>query len=171
MNKSQLAILTDAERLLVLETTPQAMADLDEDDVAALHDRIRRARNKYTGQYRRGGAQRVTKAGGRGKAFGKNQRARDKAEVFEDALARVSRRLSVLAKQSAAELKAERLEAAAAAKAGQKPSAGQPAAATPKATGPKKRGDAAVRSTRTERRRADTRAQGSRRQAKRDSKR
>lgn len=120
MNKSQLAILTDAERLLVLETTPQAMADLDEDDVAALHDRIRRARNKYTGQYRRGGAQRVTKAGGRGKAFGKNQRARDKAEVFEDALARVSRRLSVLAKQSAAELKAERLEAAAAAKAGQK---------------------------------------------------
>ena len=50
MNKSQLAILTDAERLLVLETTPQAMADLDEDDVAALHDRIRRARNKYTGQ-------------------------------------------------------------------------------------------------------------------------
>ncbi len=39
MNKSQLAILTDAERMLVLETTSEAMADLDEDAVAALHDR------------------------------------------------------------------------------------------------------------------------------------
>lgn len=171
MQKSQLAILTDAERLLVLETTPDAMADLDEDAVADLHNRIRRARNKYTGMYRRGAAQRVRSSGGRGKAFGKGQLARDKAEVFEDALARVSRRLSVLAKQSAAELKAERLEAAAAAKAGQKPNAGTPAASAPKASGPKKRGDAAVRSTRTERRRADTRAQGARRQAKRDAKR
>ena len=166
MNKSQLAILTDAERMLVLETTSEAMADLDEDAVAALHDRIRRARSKYTGQYRRGAAERVSKAGGRGKAFGKNQRARDKAEVFEDALARVSRRLSVLAKQSAADLKAERLAAAAAAKAGQKPDA-EPA---PSTSVPKKRGDAAGRSTRTTKRRADTRAQGARRQAKRDAK-
>ena len=136
------------------------MAGLDEDAVAALHDRIRRARNKYTGQYRRGAAQRVSKTGGRGKAFVKNQRARDKAEVFEDALARVSRRLSVLAKQSAADLKAERLAAAAAAKAGQKPAAGKPSATAPKGGGPANRGDAAMRSTRTERRRADTRAQG-----------
>jgi hypothetical protein len=171
MNKSQLAILTDAERLLVLETTPEAMADLDEDAVAALHDRIRRARNKYTGLYRRGAATRVPDAGGRGRAFAKNQRARDKAEVFEDALARVSRRLSVLAKRSAADLKAERLAAAAAAKAGQKPADGPVSKAVPRGTGPKKRGDAAVRSTRTERRRADTRAQGARRQAKRDAKR
>ncbi len=170
MNKSQLAMLTDPERLLVLETTTEAMADLDEDAVAALHDRIRRARNKYTGQYRRGAAGRVAPTGGRGKAFAKNQRARDKAEVFEDALARVSRRLSVLARQSAADLKAERLAAAAAAKAGQKPDAAVDAPAAPRATGPKKRGDAKVRSTRTERRRADTRAQGARRQAKRDAK-
>jgi hypothetical protein len=164
MNKSQLAILTDNERLLVLETTPDALAELDEDAVAELHDRIRRARSKYTGQYRRGASQRVSQSGGRGKAFGKNQRARDKAEVFEDALARVSRRLSVLAKQSAADLKAERLAAAAAAKSGQKPDAGKP-----KTTSPKGR-STSTRTTRTERRRADTRAQGARRQAKRDSK-
>ena len=170
MNKSQLAILTDNERMLILQTTSKELAELDEDAVAELHDRIRRARNKYTGQYRRGASQRVPKSGGRGKAFGKNQRARDKAEVFEDALARVSRRLSVLAKQSAADLKAERLAAAAAAKAGQKPSADPAQRPGPKPTGPKKRGDAANRSTRTERRRADTRAQGARRQAKRDSK-
>jgi len=108
----------------------------------------------------------VSTAGGRGKAFGKNQRARDKAEVFEDALARVSRRLAALAKQSAADLKAERLAAAAAAKAGQKPEAELPA---PPTVSPKKR-DAALRSTRTTKRRADTRAQGARRQAKRDAK-
>lgn len=127
---------------------------------------VRRARSKYTGQYRRGAAERVSTAGGRGKAFGKNQRARDKAEVFEDALARVSRRLAALAKQSAADLKAERLAAAAAAKAGQKPEAELPA---PPTVSPKKR-DAALRSTRTTKRRADTRAQGARRQAKRDAK-
>lgn len=171
MNKSQLAILTDAERMLVLETTPDAMAGLDEDAVADLHNRIRRARNKYTGMYRRGGAQRVGAAGGRGKAFGKNQRARDKAEVFEDALARVSRRLGALATQAAAELKAERLAAAKAAKAGQKPATARPAdpaGRTP--TKPKKRGDGALTTPHTVKQRASTRAQGARRQAKRDAK-
>jgi hypothetical protein len=170
MQKSQLALLTDAERMLVLETTAEAMADLDEDAVADLHNRIRRARTKYTGMYRRGASQRVRSAGGRGKAFGKNQLARDKAEVFEDALARVSRRLGVLAKQAADELKAERLSAAKAAKAGQKPvaEAAEPAAA--RATKPKKRGDAALKSPQTAKARASTRAQGARRQAKRDTK-
>jgi hypothetical protein len=166
MQKSQLALLTNAERMLVLETTKDAMADLDEDAVADLHNRIRRARNKYTGQYRRGAAQRVRSAGGRGKAFGKGQLARDKAEVFEDALARVSRRLGMLAKQAADELKAERLAAAKAAKTGKKPAA-------PASVGvakPKQRGEATRTSPRTTKARASTRAQGARRQATRDAK-
>ncbi len=170
MKKSQLAILTDEERLLIKETSKDAMAQLDEDQVAALHSRIRRARNKYSGKYRRRAAKGVSASGGRGKAFKKNQRARDKAEVFEDALARVSRRLSELARKSAEELKQQRLEAARAAKAGQKPGAKPVEKSAPKGTGPKKHGDASNRSTRTERRRADTRAQGARRQAKRDAK-
>jgi hypothetical protein len=170
MKKSQLALLTDDERMLVLETTPDAMADLDEDAVEALHRRIRRARNKYTGKYRRGASQRVGKSGGRGKAFKKNQRARDKAEVFEDALARVSRRLGVLARRAADDLKAERLAAAKAAKSGQKPASGKPDVDAPKGAKSKKRGDASLKSAHTKRRRSDTRAQGARRQAKRDSK-
>lgn len=170
MKKSQLAILNTEERLLIHETSKEAMAELDEDQVAALHARIRRARNKYSGKYRRRAARGVSGSGGRGNSFKKNQRARDKAEVFEDALARVSRRLSELARESAEELKQERLEAARAAKAGQKPGARPAAKPVPKGTGPKKRGDAKNRSTRTERRRADTRAQGARRQAKRDAK-
>jgi hypothetical protein len=41
-----------------------------------------------------------------------------KAEAFEEALSRVSRRVAALARQSAAELRAERLAAARAAKQG-----------------------------------------------------
>ena len=56
-----------------------------------------------------GAAGNVKKSGGRGKARPKNSRNAGKAEIFEDALARVSRRLAVMAKRSAAALKAERL--------------------------------------------------------------
>ena len=53
----------------------------------------------------------------RGDAYPKHQRDRDKAEVFELALARVSRQVEVMAKRAAADLRAERLQAARAAKA------------------------------------------------------
>lgn len=167
MRKSQLAMLTDDERLMVLETTSEALAELDEDAVSDLHRRVRKARNKYTGIYRRRAAQRVGSAGGRGKAFGKNQRARDKAEVFEDALARVSDRLAVLAREAAEELKQERLAAARAAKSGQKPPTGFGA---PGDGGVPWHGKAPGSNPRTKKRKADTQAQGARRQAKRDAK-
>lgn len=167
MKKSQLAMLNDDDRLLILETSEESMKDLNEDQVADLHRLIRKARNKYSGKYRRRAAQNVSKTGGRGKGFKKNQRARDKAEIFEDALSRVSDQLSVLARQSAEDLKQERLAAARAAKSGQKPGAGMPEPKGSKGNGSGNRGG--VKNTRTERRRADTQAQGSRRQAKRDS--
>lgn len=167
MKKSQLALLTDDERVMVLKTTPEALAKLDEDAVANLHRRVRKARNKYTGVYRRRAAKKVGKAGGRGKAYGKNQRARDKAEVFEDALARVSDRLGVLARQAADDLKKERLAAARAAKSGQKPGKDF---SDPKGGGAGWDGKSPNTNTRTKKRHADTRGQGARRQAKRDSK-
>ena len=104
--------LTDAELLMARSAEPRALADLDEDDLLALHDRVRRARNKYLGQYRRQAATKVSGVGGRGKAYAQNQRARDKAEVFETALARVSAALAKAARRAASELKAERLAAA-----------------------------------------------------------
>ena len=61
MKKSQLALLTDDERVMVLNTTPEALAKLDEDAVANLHRRVRKARNKYTGVYRRRAAKKVTR--------------------------------------------------------------------------------------------------------------
>jgi hypothetical protein len=172
MNASLLAVLNDAERLVVAETGRAELAALDEDAALELEARIRRARNKYVGQYRRGASAAVTEHGGRGKARPENQRAAMKAEAFEEALSKVSRRVATLARQSAAELRAERIAAARAAKQGQGPG---PRAAAP-AVGPKgpaltqeRAGNAALRTPDMEKRRASTRAAGARQQAKRDS--
>ena len=53
-------------------TETAALALLDEDAVGELHGRVRRARNKYSGQYRRGASAWVTKVGARGQAHPKN---------------------------------------------------------------------------------------------------
>lgn len=171
MNATLLAALTPDERFLVSQTERDALAELDEDAVIELHQRIRRARNKYVGQYRRGASARVPAKGARGKARPANKKAALRAEAFEEALARVSRRLGALAQESAKELKAERLAAARAVRWGVSSGGAEGAVA---AEGPlsdqldKPGGDRALRSPRTERRRAQTTATGARRQAKRD---
>ena len=170
MNKSLLAVLNDAERLLVAQTGRAELAALDEDAAIELEARIRRARNKYVGQYRRAGSAAVAVHGGRGKARPENQRAAWKAEAFEEALARVSARVAALARRSAADLRAQRLAAARAARQAQPPAAPAPAAdgGGPPVTG-EPAGDRALRSPARAQRRASTRAAGARRQAKRDS--
>ena len=111
MNKAILNSLTEPEWLLVRETESDALAELDEDQLLALHVRVQRARTKYSMLYRRGAATAVDQRGGRGLSYEKNQRARDKAEVFETALARVSSRLGVVARQASAQLRQERIAA------------------------------------------------------------
>src|ERR1700746_407230 len=86
MNASLLAVLSDAERLLVAQTEPAELAALDEDAAIEFEARIRRARNKYVGQYRRGASARVAEAGGRGKARPENTRGALKAGAFEEAV-------------------------------------------------------------------------------------
>jgi hypothetical protein len=104
-----LGSLTGKEQLLVVETEREQLAELDEDDLVELHTRVRRMRDKYVSMYRRNSAGRVDELGGRGFAFKKGGRDRAKAEVFEDALARVSRSLAAAARASARALRAERL--------------------------------------------------------------
>jgi hypothetical protein len=169
MNASLLAVLNDAERLLVVQTERAELAALDEDAAIDLEGRIRSARNKYVGQYRRGASARVAEQGARGQARPENQRAAMKAEAFEEALARVSRRVAVLARQSAAELRAERLAAARAGRQTHGPSTPGAVPAT-RGEGPATRtGDRALRSPASNKRRASTRAAGARQQAKRDN--
>lgn len=172
MNPSLLAVLNDAERLLVAQTEPAELAALDEDAAIELETRIRRARNKYVSQYRRGASVRVGEHGGRGTARPENTRAAMKAEAFEEALSRVSRRVATLARQSAMQLRAERLAAARAARQGRGPDGPGAASAVgrkgPPVTG-EPTGDRALRSPRTEKQRAGTMASGAREQARRDS--
>jgi hypothetical protein len=177
MDASLLAVLNDAERLMVAETDPDNLTALDEDAAIELETRIRRARSKYVGQYRRAASARVADRGGRGAARPENTRARTKAEAFEEALSRVSRRVAVLARQSAAQLRKERLAAARAVKQGRGPGRRSAPSRTDQAildqaaaaAGAEGAAARALRSPRTEKQRAGTLAMGARRQAKRDS--
>jgi hypothetical protein len=166
MNQGLLNSLTEAERLLVAETERDAVKSLDEDELLELHQRIRRARTKYVKNYRRGASARVAKVGGRGLSYPKNQRDRDKAELFETVLARVSREVAAAARRSSMELRTERLEAARAARAAA-PAAR--AAAKPVPAGQPEATRVATKTTGGLKKDASTRAAGARRQAKRDA--
>ncbi|MGW1342731.1 hypothetical protein ACWCOV_16905 [Kribbella sp. NPDC002412] len=170
MNQGLLNSLTDAERLLVAETDRDALKTLDEDELLELHQRIRRARTKYVKNYRRGASAAVAEAGGRGMSYARNQRDRDKAELFESALARVSREVAVAASGASRRLRNERIEAARAAKATVKPTVEAPvmrAVDVPPPPAPAKR--RATKTTGGLKKDASSRAAGARRQAKRDA--
>jgi ribonuclease D len=158
--------LTEAELALVRETEPERLAELDEDALVELHTRIRRARNKYVGVYRRGAASRVEETGGRGKSYARNSRSRAKAEVFEDALARVSEHLAVAARASAEALKAERLAEARRGRNSAPPTGPVP---RPAARRTDQQLDRQPDFTGLHKRHASTRSTGARRQARRDS--
>ncbi|TDW21883.1 hypothetical protein [Kribbella kalugense] len=165
MNQGLLNSLTDTERLLVAETERDALKGLDEDGLLDLHQRIRRARTKYVKNYRRAASAAVPGVGGRGMSYPRNQRDRDKAELFESVLAKVSREVAVAANRASMELRTERIEAARAAKSAA-PAA--PAADQPK-SGTITRPRATKKTTGGVKKDASTRAMGARRQAKRDA--
>jgi hypothetical protein len=164
MSQAVLHSMTAAEQRLIAETTPAALAELDEDELLELHSRIRRARSKYVTKYRRGARGAVVKRGGRGFSYPKNQRDRDKAELFETALARVSKEVGVHATRAAAELKTSRLAAA-------RPRGSGPATSASGTSGAPSasRKRAAQKTTGGIKKDASSRAAGARRQAKRDS--
>src|SRR4051794_403679 len=112
MDQAVLNSMTAAERRLVAETSPEALATLDEEELLALLVRIRRVRSKYVTQYRRSAGGAVVKRGGRGFSYPKNRRDRDKAAVFEAALAAVSAEVGNHAARAADELRGSRLAAA-----------------------------------------------------------
>ncbi|MGI5414543.1 hypothetical protein [Actinomadura luteofluorescens] len=165
--KALLNSLNEPEKALVRETESAELSDLAEDGLVDLHTRIRRARNKYSKLYRRTASARIEVQGGRGKARPKNTRAAQKAEVFEDALARVSWYLARAARRSASEIKAERIAAANPSRpTPPQPGAPQPESMTPQTTTRRRptTADPALN-----RRHAATRAKGARRQARRDA--
>lgn len=169
MNKSTLRMLNSTEAELLREAETSRLKQLDEDELVELHTRIRRARNKYSKLYRRRSSAQVKADRGRGRASRSHQRTSAKAEVFEDALARVSRHLARAARASADELKTERIAAARA----QKTAKAKGASAGKKTdSGSKVEGRSAKKKQRTpasKRAAASSRASTRRKQAKRDA--
>lgn len=167
MNQALLNSLTDAERLLMAETERDVLKGLDEDELLELHQRIRRARTKYVKNYRRAASSAVASRGGRGFSYPKNQRDRGKAELFESALARVSREVAAAATRASTQLRTERIEAA------RSNGSTAPATKTTKTTATRTtQANKAARATKTTgglKKDASTRAAGARRQAKRDA--
>jgi hypothetical protein len=173
MNADVRAMLNDAEQALLRASEAREIKGLDEDALAALHDRVRRARNKYSKLYRRRASAQVVSDRARARAHAANVRAARKAELFEDALARVSRRLAKVAEASAEQLKAERLAAArgTADEAANAPAPRKRRGTVTKASGGAGKAKRKARTPASEKRRASTKASGKRKQAKRDRKR
>jgi hypothetical protein len=157
--------MTVAERRLVAETSRDALAGLDEEELLSLHARVRRARAKYVTIYRRGARGAVVKRGGRGFSYPKNQRDRDKAEVFETALAAVSKEVGAHAARAAAELRSSRLAAARSGGSGPGKTAQAAVSRSPASSRPRgvKKTSGGIKKD------ASSRAAGARRQAKRDA--
>ena len=161
--------MSKSERELVSATETSKLRALDEEALIALHDRVRRARNKHVQLHRREVAQQVEVSGSRGVASLPPRRSASKAEVFESALARVSSALAKRARESAAELRAERLAGARRSSVGG--GAGQAAPRASDRGAPATKASARSRGRRPVERKsvAASRAAGVRRQAKRDS--
>lgn len=162
-------LFSDKEQTLLVSTEAKRIEELDEDALDELLTHVRRARNKYTKLYRRQSADLVRAKSSRSGTATSNQRTKRKAEIFEDALARVARALATAARATANELKAERIAAARAA-------TGSPRGGTPSAKGTGQLGDqrgagrgATKGGASTKARRSSTKAKGQQRQAKRDS--
>jgi hypothetical protein len=144
------SMLNETEQALLRAVQPRELKRLDEDALAELHDRIRRARNKYSKLYRRRASDRVASDRSRGRASAANAKAARKAEGFEDALAKVSERLAQVAAAAAEELKAERLAAA------RRTPVAPAAPSAKKATGGPAAGKSTTRTPASEKKRAST---------------
>jgi septal ring factor EnvC (AmiA/AmiB activator) len=167
MNPTELHLFSDKEQTLLVATEPARLSELSEDELDALLTLVRRARNKYTKLYRRQSSTLVSKHSSRSGTSTSNQRTKRKAEIMEDALARVAAALAKAARATAKALKAERLEAARSAagspRSGDR-SAPRAASSTPAPGTSTPRGRASSPS-----RKAARTASGARSQARRDS--
>ena len=112
MKPSEISLFTAKEQTLLVSTESKRLEDLDEDSLAELLGRVRRSRKKYSDLERPQSGEAIKAAGRRSVSKSSAERTLRKAEIFEDAVARVARHLSRAAHANANELKRERLDAA-----------------------------------------------------------
>jgi hypothetical protein len=165
MNPTELHLFSAAEQTLLVQTERARLVELSEDELDELFTRVRRARTKYTKLYRRQSGDLVAAKSSRSGTSTSNQRTKRKAEIFEDALARVATALGTAARATAKDLKSERLAAAKAAKGSPAKQAGN--SGTSKVEDAKKGRTPTGRST-SKARQASRKSSGARNQARRD---
>ncbi len=160
-------LFTSKEQTILVATERARLVDMSEDELDDLLTLVRRARNKYTKLYRRQSSDLVDASSSRAGTSTSNQRTKRKAEIFEDALARVARALATAASATAKELKQERIATAQAAKGS--PTKQGAASSASASTAPRSGGRKATGASTSKARQGSTAASGARRQAKRDS--
>jgi hypothetical protein len=178
VSPTELSLFSEKEQTILVATETARIAKMSEDELGDLLMLVRRARNKYSTLHRRQATASIDAAHKRAAAASSNTRTLRKAEIFEDALARVSASLASAARASRDELKKERLAAARGQKAtmSAKASTKGPAKGSAKTSGQPK---GMARTTRTgsgsggkghvtDRRAGAARATNARSQAKRD---
>jgi hypothetical protein len=177
MNPSDLALFSEKEQTLLVATEPARLKLMSQDELGDALLLVRRARNKYTTMHRRQGSATVGATGRRASTQSQNLRTVRKAEIFEDALARVTKAYGDASRRAAAQLKSERLalakSATASSPSAKKPTVkSSPASTTRKGTSDGRtggRGAVPKSPTSAPALRGATKARGSRQQAKRDS--
>ena len=168
MNPTELHLFNAAEQTLLVQTERDRLALLGEDELDELFTRVRRARTKYTKLYRRQSGNLVAAKSSRAGTSTSNQRTKRKAEILEDALARVATALGAAARATAKELKTERLAAAKAAK-GSPVRSGGSAGGSKVESGTTTSGRAPSGRSTSKARQASKKSSGARNQARRDS--
>lgn len=174
MNPSDLALFTANEQTLLVATEPKRLAAMSLDELGDALTLVRRARDKYSKMHRRQASATVKDVGRRSATQSQNLRTLRKAEVLEDALARVTSAYASATRKSAAALKSERLAMAKAATPATPAAKKAPAKSTAKPSQTagrtaKGRGVVPASPTASPARRGGAKVQGARRQAKRDS--
>ena len=112
MAKATVTSLTEKERALIAETQPARSARARRGRAGRVAYPGPPGRDKFVKLHRRETAAQVIDAGARGVVNAGPRRSASKAEIFEDALARVSTSLAKAARESARALRDERLAAA-----------------------------------------------------------
>jgi len=178
MDNSIWGMLNETEKTLLRSAEPKELKKLDEDGLSEIHGRIRRTRNKYSKLYRRRAGAQVVDSASRSKGHSRHERTLIKAEAFEEALERHSKRLTQAARVTADTIRDDRLELAGTArprkattkKSGAKKSAAKKPVAKKKAGKlAKGRTPAKLKTPVSKRSTASNRATKARTQAKRDS--
>ena len=88
--------LTPQENSLIAEAHPDVLERMDAKSLKDLQSRLRQAREKNFSLLRRQGAARVEAEAARGATQAANEKRSEKVEVFDDALARVSKSLEAV---------------------------------------------------------------------------